>query len=302
MSGKKIINAEAITQMGTASNAAFQRGLTKGADPVHLRIATRVGSTTGKEEYSWLGKWPRIREWVGERLLQQLKAHSYTIRNKSFESTVVIDRDDVEDDNVGLYAPMFEEMGQEVFDFPSELVFGLLKTGDVALCYDGQPYFSAAHPVVLADGSASLVSNWQGGAGEMWILAATKRALKPVIFQERRPFGTVSLDNADDTNVFMRKEYIYGTDGRMNVGFGFWQFAVASKQPLTAANYALAYAALEQMIGDGGRPLGLKPDLLLTTPANRSPGQQIVNTMLGAGGASNEWYQTADHVVTAWLK
>lgn len=302
MSGKRIINAEAITQMGTAANAAFQRGLTKGEEPMHLAVATVIPSTTGKEEYSWLGKWPRIREWVGERVLNQLKSHSYTIKNKSYESTVVVDRDDVEDDNVGLYAPMFEEMGMEVRDFPSELVFTLLKNGSSTPCYDGQFFFDTDHPVEAADGSIQSVSNWGGGTGEFWCVMATSRALKPVILQNRRAFNNVMLDKPDDANVFMRKEFIYGTDGRMNVGFGFWQFAYASRQPLTVDNFKTAVAAIENMTGDGGRPLGLKPDLMVTTPNNRSAGQQIINLMLSDGGKSNEWYQFLKLMVTAWLK
>lgn len=299
---KRVINAEAISLMGTASNAAFQRGLTKVGEAEYMRVATRVPSTTGKEEYSWLGKWPRIREWIGERLVQQLKAHAYTIKNRSFETTVGIDRDDMEDDNVGLYAPMFEEMGQEVFDFPSELVFGLLKTGESSLCYDGQFYFDVDHPVVDAQGVEQSVSNWGGGVGDLWILMATKRALKPVILQERRPFNNVALANPDDPNVFFRKEYIYGSDGRMNVGFGFWQFAYASRQPLNAANIQTAFAALENMTGDGGRPLNIKPDLLVTTPNNRSAAQRLLNSELGVGGETNEWKGTADLLLTAWLK
>lgn len=302
MSSKRIINAEAISQQGVAANASFQLGLTKGADPMHLKVATLVKSSTAKVEYSWLGKFPRIREWVGDRILNQLKAHTYTITNKSYENTVTIDRDEMEDDTVGLFAPIFQEMGQEVADFPSELVFSLLRRGQSELCYDGQFFFDVDHPVTDAAGQVQLVSNWQGGTGDLWVVAATSRALKPIILQVRRPFENVMLDRPDDPNVFMRKEYIYGCDGRMNVGFGFWQFAIGSRLPLTPDNFKAAVASLENMVGDGGRPLGLKPDLLITTPSNRSAGQQLLETMLGDGGKSNEWYKFCELAVTPWMK
>lgn len=299
---KKVIGTEQITSMGVAANAAFQRGLSKKNEQPHLRVATRVPSSTSKEEYGWLGKWPRIREWVGDRVHQQLKAHSYTIKNKSFESTVDIDRDDVEDDNVGTYAPMFEELGQEVADFPSDLVFALLKNGNSLPCYDKQYFFDTDHPVIDKDGNEQSVSNWGGGAGDLWILMDTSRALKPVIHQVRRDFDTVSLDRPDDPNVFERKTFVYGVDGRMNVGFGFWQLAYASRQPLTPDNFKAAFAALENMTGDGGRPLNVQPDLLVTVPNNRSAAQKLLKNMLAAGGETNEWMGSTDLLITAWLK
>lgn len=54
-------------------------------------------------------------------------------------------------------------------------------------------------------------------------------------------------DNPPDENVFYKREYIYGSDGRCNVGFGLWQLAYASKQPLTAENYEAARAAMMGM-------------------------------------------------------
>ena len=302
MSGRSLVNAEKIRLLGTASNAAFQRGLTKGAEAVYMKVATKINSTTSSEEYSWLGKWPNIREWIGERVFNQLKAATYAIKNKSYEATVVIDRDDVEDDNVGLYAPAFEEMGQAVFDFPSELVFDLLKKGNTELCYDGQPFFDTDHPVEDENGEIISVSNWGGGTGDLWIVMATGRSLKPIIYQERRAFNNVSLDRPDDPNVFLRKELVYGTDGRMNVGFGFWQFAYASRQPLNAANLKIAYEALENMIGDGGRPLAVKPDLLVTSPTNRVPAQTLLNSELAAGGETNVWKGTLEMLITPWLR
>lgn len=298
---KRIVNAAAITQMGTASNASFQRGLASRKESAYKRVSTRVNSTTGTEEYGWLGKWPRIREWLGERIIQQLKAHSYSIKNKKYESTIAIDRDDVEDDNVGLYAPMFEFMGEEVGDFPDELVFSLLKKGDATNCYDGQFFFDTDHPIILADGSESVYSNWQGGAGPLWILMDASRALKPIIHQVRREFETVMLDKPDDPNVFTRGEYVYGVDGRMSVGFGLPQFAVGSRQPLTAANYELARNMLSAMKGDGGRTLNVKGNLLAAGTTFEGTAGKLLNTELGVGGETNQWKGTAELLLTAWL-
>ena len=92
-------------------------------------------------------------------------------------------------------------------------------------------------------------------------------------------------------------------------GFGFWQFAYASKQPLNAAsyaaaraaNYAAARAAMMSFKADGGFPLGIRPDTLIVAPSQEAVALEIVNTEYGTGGISNPWKGTAELIVTPYL-
>jgi phage major head subunit gpT-like protein len=59
---------------------------------------------------------------------------------------------------------------------PDELVFGLLKDGFTAECFDGQPFFDPDHPIELHEGTTVSVSNMQDGAGRAWFLSRTRRA------------------------------------------------------------------------------------------------------------------------------
>lgn len=61
-----------------------------------------------------------------------------------------------------------------------------------------------------------------------WYLLCTRRSLKPFIFQERKKAKFTALNRDDDTNVFMRDEYLYGVDARDGVGYGLWQMAYGS--------------------------------------------------------------------------
>ena len=63
---------------------------------------------------------------------------------------------------------------------------------------------------------------------DFWFLGCTNKALKPVIFQERKPLKFQSFVDDNDLNVFLKNEYLYGVDGRHNVGFGFWQLMAGS--------------------------------------------------------------------------
>lgn len=297
-----IINSGNLRTQGRAFNALFARGLGR-APTDHRAVAMTVPSSTGSQEYGWLGKFPSVREWLGSRVVQNIRTHDYTIRNRDWELTVAVDRNDFEDDNIGIYGPLFEEMGASTCAKACELVFELLKAGFTTPCYDGQFFFDTDHPVILADGTDGVVSNSQGGAGAHWFLAdlSESRTLKPIILQMRKDWTFVTRDALTDDNVFNLKEFRYGADARMNVGYGFWQMIQGSRQPLTAANYKAAYQALEGMKGDHGRPLGLKPTHLIVPPALREDASKLLTAELGTNGETNIWRGTAELMVTPWL-
>lgn len=295
-------NAANLRILGTGFSAAFARGLGQ-ADSMYERVATVVPSTTGQNEYGWLGKIPRVREWLGDRVVNQLKGHTYTIKNRKFENTIEVEADDIDDDNVGIYGPLFEEMGQSAPAHYNEIVYGLLADGFSAKCYDGQFFFDTDHPVLDEDGETMIsVANTDGGAGAPWILVDDKRALKPIILQMRKRMGQlVAKDAPTDDNVFDRDVYKYGIDGRHNVGFGFWQFAWGSKQTLDPAHYETARASLMGMKGDHGRKLGVIPRTLFVGPTNEGAGRALLNNDQDANGATNKWKGTAELVVVPWL-
>lgn len=297
-----IINSGTLKTLNTSFSALYQGGL--GMAPTdHEMVAMTVPSTTGAQEYGWLGKFPSAREWLGDRVIQNLKTHDYAIRNKDYELTVSVDRNDIEDDNIGLYSPLFEEMGAATGAKACQLVYGLLKAGFDTPCYDGQFFFDTDHPVILEDGTPGVVSNSGGGSGTAWFLAdlSPQRRLKPLILQMRKAWEFTGLDSPDDPNVFMRKEFIYGADARMNVGFGFWQMIYGSKQTLNATNFKAAYAALESMKGDHGRPLGLRATHLIVPPALRDVATTLVQNELAANGETNTTRGWASVFVSPWL-
>ncbi len=117
------------------------------AKPQWQRLATYVPSATGEEDYKWLNKIGGMREWIGERVIQNLTASSYTVKNKDFESTVGVDRNDIEDDKIGVYNPVITDLAQSSSMLPDNLVFGRLKNGFIEKCFDGLPFFSVAHKV-----------------------------------------------------------------------------------------------------------------------------------------------------------
>jgi len=296
-----IINSANLTALRTGYSAAYQRGIQGMAARQAERIATRVPSSQKEQTYGWLGELPDVREWIGDRVIQNLSESDYTIKEKKFELTLGVDRDDIETDNLGHYAMRFEQMGRSTVAKPEQLIWGLLAAGFTTECYDGQYFFDADHPVLDAAGEPQSVSNTGGGSGTPWFLMDVSQVIKPIILQVRKEFEFVSKDRSDDENTFMRNEYLYGADARMNVGYGFWQFAYGSKQTLDASAYAAGRSALMGMKGDYGRPLGIMPNLLVVPPSLESAGRKLLNSELASGGETNEWKDTAELLVVPWL-
>jgi phage major head subunit gpT-like protein len=295
-----IINSANLAALFTGFKLVFNKAF-EGSRSDYEKLAMVVPSTTSQEVYAWLGMTTRFREWIGDRVIQNLKTHNFTIRNKPYEDTVGVKRSDIEDDQYGVYNPLVAQLGQDAKTHPDELVFALLAAGFASPCYDGQYFFDTDHPVIGENGAVTSVSNMQAGSATPWFLFDTSRMIKPLIFQKRKDYKFAALNKDTDPNVFMRDEYLFGVDSRCNVGYGLWQLAFGSKATLNATNYGLARAALMGMKGDNGKPLGIRPTLLVVPPTLEAAALEVVKAERGASGATNVYRDTAEVLVTPWL-
>ena len=272
----------------------------KNAPAQSEKIVMKVPSSSRDETYAWMGSFPGMREWLGPRIIQNFLSTSFVITNRLFESTVRVDRNDIEDDRLGTFGPVFANMGQLAKRHPEELVFGLLKAGFTTNGYDGQFFFDVDHSVEI-DGVATAVSNMQAGAGAPWFLLDCASEIRPIVWQERVPYTFESLVNPGDADVFTQNAFTYGVRARVNCGFGLWQLAFGSKATLDATNYAAARAAMMSNRADNGRIMGVTPTHLVVPPSLEAAALALLNTEFGAAGASNPWKGTAELIVTPYL-
>ncbi|MGH1460996.1 MAG: Mu-like prophage major head subunit gpT family protein [Neptuniibacter sp.] len=294
------VNAQNLSILNTTVSTAFNNAF-GGAESQYQKVATVVPSSGAANTYAWLGKSGQIREWLGERVINRLKKHDYTIKNKKYEKTEGIPVDDIEDDSYGVYMPLFEQMGVNAAEFPDKLTFSVLKQGFTELCYDGQYFFDTDHPVG-EDGAEESVSNMQAGAGEGWYLLCTKRPLKPLIWQKRKPFNLMMKSDPNTSDhVFMNDEVLWGVDGRCNSGFGLWQLAFGSKATLDASNFSAAREEMMKFKSDSGEPLGIVPDLLVVGPGNMSAAETLLEAVNNANGSTNTNYKKVELLVCPWL-
>ncbi|TCW05572.1 phage major head subunit gpT-like protein [Raoultella sp. BIGb0138] len=284
-------SAEILHALSTSLSAAFTQGLA-GITPQYLRIATEVPSSAASNTYGWLSDLPEIKEWIGDRQLALLSQQGYTIPNKTWENSIRVKRENIEDDQLGQYSITAKAFGRQVSEFPDKLSFPLLVAGFTTLCFDGQNFFDTDHP--MAGGTYSNIVGDGTETGEPWFLIDESQVLKPILYQNRRPFDFHALDDLDSEHTFKNNEFLFGVDGRCAVGFGFWQTACGSRAPLTVANYEKAVEVLQGMKRDSGEPLGINPTTLVVGRKNRAAAKRIIDAMLVDGGDSNIYYKDVE--------
>lgn len=153
-----LVNKENIISVFVGLKTTFQNAFSA-APSNWKKVAMLVPSTTSQENYSWLSDFPAMREWAGDKVVKALAAFGYTIQNKDFETTIEVDRNDIEDDRLTGYGTRAQMAGQSAAKLPDKVVFDLLGNGFTNKCYDGQYFFDTDHPVKQEDGTIVLISN-----------------------------------------------------------------------------------------------------------------------------------------------
>lgn len=302
-----ILNKNNLAALFVALKSTFNRAF-DASPSMWDQVATLVPSTTRENNYAWLDRFPRLRKWIGDKVVKSLTQHNYTLVNDSFEATVEVDRDDLEDDQLGIYAPQAQEAGFSAKQWPDELVFDALNRAFTAKCYDGLPFVSDKHPngtdkagktiVVSNLGTAPLSAEsldkakasygkgrtamrnmkdtegrplnvrptllvvppaledtanalmtaerlddgktniYKGTAkvlvvpwltdDDAWFLMDNSRAIRPLIFQQRKKPVFVSQQDMNNPDVFMRKKLKFGAEARGSAGYGLWQMIYGS--------------------------------------------------------------------------
>ena len=125
------------TKFTEAQKAAQTRVTPNDLLPEDIALAfTGAGSAT---QHSWLEQLHGIHEWVGERVLNNAKLGKLTVVNRDFENTIKVSRNEIEDDQYGVYAPLVGMMGADAENLWKKLAIeALLGNGEWA---DGNPFF-----------------------------------------------------------------------------------------------------------------------------------------------------------------
>ena len=152
-----------------------------------------VPSGSSQNDYAWLSRFPRMRKWLGDKVIKSLAAFKYTIVNDDWETTVEVDRNDIEDDQIGIYAPMAQEAGFSSKQLPDEIDADLKNGAFAGTCYDGQYFYDTDHPVAGASvsnkGTAALSAATTAAAAASY--GAARTAIMSITDDEGRPLALI---------------------------------------------------------------------------------------------------------------
>lgn len=153
-----LINKGNLEQVFINLKTTFNRAFTT-APSNWQKIAMLVPSTGAQNDYAWLSNFPKMRKWIGDKVVKSLEAFKYSIVNDDWEATIEVDRNHIEDDSLGIYAPQAEMAGWSAAQLPDDIVFSLVNGAFTAICYDGQYFCDTDHPVGDGNGGVLSISN-----------------------------------------------------------------------------------------------------------------------------------------------
>lgn len=190
-----LVNKDAISAIFVNFVATFQKAF-DAAPEQWSQTAMKVPSTGDSNTYAWIEMFPKMRKWLGDKIIKSLKAQGYTVVNDEWEATVAVKRKDIETDQLGIYEPAVRDVGYSSKQLPDEIVSDLKNDSFTSTCYDGQYFYDTDHPVTDSDGVESSVSNHgtaalsaASAAAATSSYGAARTAIMSFTDNEGRPLG-----------------------------------------------------------------------------------------------------------------
>lgn len=115
------------------------------ANPFYPRLSLRVESNTDYENYDWLGSFPGMREWLGDRKFHQLTSAEFLIKNKDWESGIQLPKKHIDDGRTGYFDRLAEGLANEASYHPDELMIETMEGAETIRCFDGAFFFDTNH-------------------------------------------------------------------------------------------------------------------------------------------------------------
>lgn len=187
-----LVNKDTISNVFISLKTSFNNAF--GAAPTTWqKIAMLVPSTASQNLYAWLSTFPKMRKWIGDKHIKSLEAYKYTIVNDDWESTVEVGRNDIEDDQLGMYGPQAQMAGASAAQLPDEIVMDLVNGAFTNTCFDGQYFCDTDHLVAGASVSNKLTVALSAAsqAAALASYGAARTAMRKFKDDEGRPLNTI---------------------------------------------------------------------------------------------------------------
>lgn len=128
------------------------------ASPLARRLGIVVKTDNVLDRNVWLSKRPKMRRWIGDKVLYKFRGESHPIQTDPHEASVQVPKIDIKNDKLGLYKDEIAAMGDAYEEAINDLYFALLAAGiagtSLGTTFDGQNLVDTDHTALSAGGTA----------------------------------------------------------------------------------------------------------------------------------------------------
>lgn len=155
--GGRSLDASKIEAAYVGFHKTFHDRLQK-VTGVYLIIATVVQTTELVDRQVWLSNNPKMRRWIGDKVLNKLRAESHPIVTGPYEASLEVSKHDILNDKLGMYGPRISSMAEAYGWALDELSVAMLAAGvagtALGTTYDGQNLIDTDHTALSVGGTA----------------------------------------------------------------------------------------------------------------------------------------------------
>lgn len=179
-----------LSEANVSVNMMFKTALSREVPLWYKDVTTEVTSGGAANKYPFMGVMSPVREWLGDRIYDMIARHVFQVVNKTFEKSVEVPVDDIEDDQIGSYDQLVSQVGYQCLQWPQDQVLAALQAGGSSLCFDGQYFFDTDHPTDPGVAGSSTYANlFTSTALSSTNFSAVLAAMQLIAGRDGRPLG-----------------------------------------------------------------------------------------------------------------
>lgn len=181
-------------------------------------------STGSSEDYTDFEVDVTLREWIGERAMGTAEAKVINVKNKTYEASIGVKREDIEDDRTGIYEPRIMGLADAYNRGRKRDGLAMLTGGNAinidAPTFDDVAFFSASHAV--GGVAPATQSNITVGALDVAALAAARKTMRQLVNHLGEPLEIepnlliVGPELEATCEAIFKKEYLSGGESNLD--------------------------------------------------------------------------------------
>jgi phage major head subunit gpT-like protein len=222
------------------------------------QLSDTMPSASRQVTYGWMDRLPIMRKWIGNRAIANAITHQRTVTNDIFELTCQLLKQDVQDDQLGIFNYAVRSLAEQAKKWPDQRIADFIVNSAATVAgFDGVPQFSTAHPINGGDVAGGLsgtqanlftstaltydnyvavreaMMSWIGADGQPLGVMPNLLVVPPQLESEAKQilqsdflpaFASTATSNASQTNVYKNTAEILVIRELANKPTNWWMF------------------------------------------------------------------------------